>query len=293
MPTDPSRRAWLRRSGALVATAATSLVGCSPAQLLDFFVPETGYRLAADRRFRDGRRGLLDVYLPNAAAAPAPTVMFIYGGDWRSGERRDYRFIGQALASRGFAVAIPDYRLFPEVRYPVFLEDNASAFAWVVGRAGEFGLDPARFYLMGHSAGAYNAAMLSLDRRWLGQAALDPRRALRGFIGLAGPYDFLPLDADTAAIFGSAPDARETQPIGHVTDGDGPMLLATGLDDTTVQPRNTLRLADAVRWHGGRADVKTYRGISHVRLVADIAAPLQSRATPVLEDVVSFLRSTG
>src|ERR1700676_4679895 len=187
------RRAWLRR-GAIAATAvAAAVTGCSPAQLLNAFVPKSGYRLVAAQRFRDGERGLLDLYLPDAPVVPIQTVVFIYGGNWRSGERRDYRFVGQALASRGVAVAIPDYRLYPEVRYPLFLQDNAAAFACVARHASEFGLDPARLYLMGHSAGAYNAAMLSLDRRWLGEIGLDPRRDLRGFIGLAGPYDFLPL----------------------------------------------------------------------------------------------------
>lgn len=247
----------------------------------------------ADRRFREGKRGLLDLYLPDAAMVPVPTVVFIYGGDWRNGERRDYRFVGQALASRGFAVAIPDYRLFPEVRYPTFLEDNAAAFSWVAGHANEFGLDPARLYLMGHSAGAYNAAMLSLDRRWLGEIGLDPRRDLRGFIGLAGPYDFLPLDADTAPVFGAAPDLHETQPIFFVAGGEAPMLLATGIEDAVVRPRNTVRLAEAVHAHRGRADVKVYPGVGHVRLIADIAAPLQSTATPVIEDLVTFLRSTA
>jgi acetyl esterase/lipase len=287
------RRDLLRRLSAIASFAAAAAVtACSPARLLDAFVPQSGYRLVADRRFREGPRGLLDLYLSEAATAPMPIVVFLYGGNWRSGERRNYRFVGQALASRGFAVAIPDYRLFPEVRYPLFLEDNAGAFAWVAAHAREFGLDPARLTLMGHSAGAYNAAMLALDRRWLGAAGLDPRRDLSGFIGLAGAYDFLPLDADVAAVLGSAADPRETQPINFVAGGEAPMLLATGLDDTTVRPRNTLRLAEAVRAHGGRVELKTYPGLGHIRLVADIAAPLQSTSTPVIEDVVAFLRSS-
>jgi acetyl esterase/lipase len=269
------------------------VAGCSGSQILNAFVPYTGYRLVADQRFRDGKRGLLDLYLPDAVPMPAPTIVFIYGGDWRDGDKSMYRFVGQALASRGFAVAIPDYRLFPEVRFPTFLEDNAAAFSWVAAHARALGLDPARFYLMGHSAGAYNAAMLTLDGRWLGEVGINPRRDLRGFAGLAGPYDFLPLDADTAPIFGSAPDPRQTQPITFVGGGEAPMLLATGLGDTTVRPGNTPRLAHALRAHADRVVVKTYPGVGHVRLIADLAAPLQRKATPVIEDVVAFLRSSS
>ncbi|HEY1503662.1 MAG TPA: alpha/beta hydrolase [Stellaceae bacterium] len=256
-------------------------------------MPDTGYRLVADQRFREGKRGLLDLYLPDAGVTPLPTIVFIYGGDWRDGDKGTYRFVGQAFAARGFAVAIPDYRLFPEVRFPTFLEDNAAAFSWVAGHANAFGLDPKRFYLMGHSAGAYDAAMLALDGRWLGQVGIDPRRDLRGFVGLAGPYDFLPLDDDSGPVLGSAPDPRQTQPITFVAGGEAPMLLATGLDDTTVQPRNTMRLAEALRAHKSPVTVKTYPGVGHVRLIADLAAPLQSKATPVIEDVVAFLSSTN
>lgn len=295
LPSGIDRRELLLRSRAIAATAAAAIVaGCSPAQILDAFVPDSGYRLMADRRFREGARGLLDLYLPDAGGGtPVPTIVFIYGGDWRNGDKAMYRFVGQAFAVRGFAVAIPDYRLFPEVRFPTFLEDNATAFSWVAERANEFGLDPERFYLMGHSAGAYNAAMLALDGRWLGQVGINPRRDLRGFVGLAGPYDFLPLDEDTAPVLGSASDPKQTQPITFVAGGEAPTLLATGLDDTTVRPRNTMRLAEALRAHENRVTVKTYPGLGHVRLIADLAAPLQAKASPVIEDVVGFLSSTS
>ncbi len=114
-PACIHRREWLRRSRAVAVTAATAMVtGCTPSQILNAFVPDTGYRFVADQRFREGKRGLLDLYLPDAGATPVPTIVFIYGGDWRDGNKGMYRFVGQAFASRGFAVAIPDYRLFPE-----------------------------------------------------------------------------------------------------------------------------------------------------------------------------------
>ena len=137
-------------------------------------------------------------------------------------------------------VAIPDYRLVPQVRYPAFLQDNAAAVRWVRVHAREVGGDPDRLVLAGHSAGAYNAAMLAMDGRWLG----TDRRAVRGWIGLAGPYDFLPLDTPvTQATFGAAPDSAATQPISFAGAGDPPALLATGDEDTLVRPRNSDTLA--------------------------------------------------
>ncbi|MEO7027615.1 MAG: alpha/beta hydrolase, partial [Caulobacteraceae bacterium] len=216
-------------------------------------------------------------------------AVFIYGGSWQSGDKGFYRFAGQVLASRGIVTVIPDYRLYPEVRYPEFLRDNAVAVRFVVQHAREWGADPARLYLIGHSAGAYNVAMLALDRRWLGEVGLDPRRDIAGVVGLAGPYDFLPLrDPTLKIIFGPADQRRDTQPIAHV-DGQGPpMLLLAGAADSTVEPGNSTRLAAAITARGGVARGKIYPGVGHVGLLTAMVAPFQRRA-PVLEDTVSFI----
>lgn len=276
-----------------VALAAAVASGCTPSEILDALVPHSGYRLAANLPYRNGPRGKLDLYTPENATPPFPLVVFIYGGNWRTGDKGTYRFVGQALASRGFAVAIPDYRLYPEVRFPEFLEDNVAAVAWTRAHGDDLQLEAAWLYLMGHSAGAYSAAMLALDPRWLAAVGLDPSRDLGGFVGLAGPYDFLPLDDNTEPVFGSAPDERLTQPVSFASGNAPPVFLAAGLADTTVDPRNTFSLAAAVRRRGGRAEVKTYPGVGHIRLIADIAEPLQTPRVPLLGDIVGFLSSTA
>jgi acetyl esterase/lipase len=284
------RRAFSRRfviGGLLPAAGASALSGCSPARLLNALVPGD-YRLIGDQAYGDGPRRRLDIYLPPEGSAPGPVVVFIYGGDWRDGDKATYRFVGEALASRGFVTAIPDYRLYPNVRFPDFLDDCAAAVAWVRRNAREVGADPGRLCLAGHSAGAYNAAMLMLDGRRLGAVGLDARRDVRGAALLAGPYDFLPFDGDTGPIFGAADDPASTQPVNFVDGREPPMLLAAGLDDATVRPRNTTTLAGLIRQRGGRAEVKLYPGIGHVGLVAALAAPLRFVA-PVLEDSVRFL----
>ena len=87
---------------------------------------------------------------------------------------------------------IPDYRVYPEVRFPAFIEDGASAVAWVCSNTNRIGDDAARLFLMGHSAGAYIAAMFALNSSYLAQGGMTTRE-LKGFVGMAGPYDFLPL----------------------------------------------------------------------------------------------------
>jgi acetyl esterase/lipase len=217
-------------------------------------------------------------------------VVFIYGGGWKDGDKAMYRFVAAALAARGFLTVVPDYRLYPQVRFPAFLQDNAAAVAWTKAQIACYGGDPDRIFLMGHSAGAYNVAMLTLDKQWLRADGLDPDRDIAGMVGLAGPYDFLPLnDPELEDIFAPAGDLRLSQPITFARGDAPPMFLAAGTSDTTVLPRNTINLAAAIHRHGGRVEEKLYAGISHPMIVGVIAGPLRWIA-PVMRDVTAFLR---
>lgn len=242
-------------------------------------------RVAEGLAYGDGERLKLDVYAPNAAAArPRPVILFFYGGSWNSGRRQGYAFAARALAARGFVVIVPDYRLVPEVRYPDFLRDCAAAVRWARGHAGAWGGDGGRIVLIGHSAGAYNAAMLALDPSLLG----PDRSAIRGFAGLAGPADFLPLDDDsTIEAFGGWPRPAETQPISHAAPGAPPALLLHGADDTRVKPRNSHRLAARLRSAGGDVRLKLYPGLGHVGILTALAVPFRRQA-PVLADLAEF-----
>jgi len=236
-----------------------------------------------------GPRQTLDLYRPRLAAA-APVAIFFYGGRWESGEKDLYFFLASALARRGVAVAVPNYRVYPEVRFPAFLEDAAQAVRFIIDNARDLGLDSRRVFLMGHSAGAHIAAMLRLDARWLGEMALDPRRDLAGMIGLAGPYDFLPFnDATLDAIFGDG-DLANTQPINFVGRNEPPVLLASGGADRTVSPSNTLGLAARIRAGGGAVTDIIYPRVGHLALIGAFAPPLRFLA-PVLRDVVTYIEN--
>ncbi len=248
-----------------------------------------GFIVRRDLRYGAQQRQALDVYLPQPIRRSAPVVMFIYGGGWEDGSRSDYYFLGAALASRGYLTVIPDYRLWPQIRFPAFLEDCAAALRWSRDHAASLGGDPARLMLMGHSAGAYNAAMLSLDTRWLRAVAMDPRRDVSGMIGLAGPYDFLPLDSDMLRdLFGPPDQLPLTQPINFVTPDAPPMFLAAGSADRTVDPGNTRRLAAKARAVGATVREAIYPGVDHRTLIGAIAAPLRFLA-PTLHDCLGFL----
>ncbi len=266
------------------------VAACSPLKTFNAVVPKDigGKLVAKDQAFAAGERGRLDVYAPRkAASGKLPVIVFFYGGSWSSGVKEGYGFVGRALAAQGFLVAVPDYRLVPEVRFPGFVEDGAAAVKWVRANAARFGGDPDRMVLAGHSAGAYNAAMLALDPQWLG----PDRAAVKGFAGLAGPYDFLPLDGPiTQAAFGQAPDSKATQPVNFASAGDPPALLLVAGKDTLVYPRNSIRLAALMRQAGVPAEVKTYGDVGHVGILTAVARPFRGKA-PVLADLTTFARS--
>ena len=267
------------------------LAACSPLKTLNAVIPEDGYLATTDIAYGDLARQKLDVYVPrNAQSAAKPVVVFFYGGSWDSGSRVDYKFVAEALTSQGFVVVIPDYRVYPEVLFPGFMADPARAAKWVKQHAAEYGGDPQRVFLAGHSAGAHIAVMLTLDDEYLAVESLKPTD-FRGTIGLAGPYDFLPLTSQRLkTIFGDAENQQKAQPINFVTGKNPPMLLLVGKKDGTVWPRNTYRLAAKIKTAGGPVQVVDFENWGHIDLVAKLAKPLRGDGE-LLQPIADFVRS--
>lgn len=271
-----------------VLAAALALGGCSPVTLFNAVLPKDGStdRVAAGIAYGNDPRQRLDVYVPAGGAEGRPVVVFFYGGSWASGSRTGYGFVGRALAARGFVTIVPDYRLVPDHPYPDFVEDGAAAVRWTQAHAENYGGDPQRIVLAGHSAGAYIAAMLAVDERWLGEI----RAAVRGLVGLSGPYDFTPGDSpETERAFGRWPNPAEIAPIEHAGAGDPPALLLHGADDTVVKPYLSEALALSLTNAGVPAETRLYEGVAHAGVVTAIARPLRGKA-PVLADMAAFVQ---
>lgn len=248
-----------------------------------------GVRVAQDLRYGEGSRRTLDVYAPSERPANAPVIVFFYGGSWSSGAKRDYSFAGQAFAAQGFVTVVPDYRIYPEVQFPAFVEDGASALRWVRDHIAEYGGDPDRIVLVGHSAGAHIASLVALDPRYAQAAGFDAH-AIRGVVGLAGPYGFDRCDIPLLRnVFGPPADPQTAMPVHYVRRDAPPLLLLHGSRDARVPVYSSQRMEREARAAGEDVELKIYPGVDHPGIMQAISVA-RRREAPVLDDTVAFAR---
>ena len=274
-----------------LAIVACISSACSPIKVLNSLVPENGYELVSGVEYGTNARQKLDIYLPKAAeksTALKKVIIFYYGGNWDSGERADYKFAAEALVSHGYIVVIPDFRVYPEVLFPGFMADPVSAAKWVKTNIKKYNGDANKVFLAGHSSGAHMAVMMAINPEYLAEASLKPND-FAGVIGLAGPYDFLPLKSDRLkTIFGSEAEQWKSQPINFVNGKNPPLFLAVGMKDDTVWPRNTINLAKKIKEKNGLVEVHEFASYGHVDMVAKLAKPLRGNGE-LLKSVITFI----
>jgi len=280
----------MTRRGLFAPALGLLVAACSPLAMLNTFGPRDGgaCRAARDVAYGDDPRQTLDVFVPTPVRAqPWPVLVLFYGGGWDSGDKSDYAWAAQALAARGFVVALPDYRLVPEAHFPAFIEDAAMATARVGEIASQYGGDPARLGLIGHSAGAHLAMMIALDRRYMTAAGAPD--LIKAAAGLAGPYDFLPFDATSSInAFGRVADPTLTQPVTFARADAPPLWLGHGTADVIVHAEDTTILCERMRAVGGRCEYKLYPGLNHADMISTFS-PLFRKKAPVLDDATAFL----
>lgn len=283
--------AWKAWAILLLATLPT-LAGCSGISVLNAVTPGGSYSLVSGVVYQGGDQ-FLDVYVPHHARQ-APVVVFLYGGSWQKEStytREQYRFVGEALAARGYLTIIPDYRLYPAVRYPAFIDDCAAAVVWAHTHAAAFGGDPEKLVLLGHSAGGYNAAMLALDPAYL-QRAGGERAWIKAMVGLAGAYDFLPLtDKGLRNVFATAVPIDRSQPINRVDGRNPPILLLAGSNDDIVYVKNTNNLQARIAAAHGPVEKYIYPKLGHALIVASLSTRLQGHAD-VMQRTMNFFERT-
>lgn len=284
MTVDSKRRALLAGLGAL------GLAGCDRIEFLAANLPAAfgPYTRRTNIAYGEDPRQRLDLYVPDGApVAGRPVVVFWHGGRWSYGDKSQYRFVGDALAGLGAVAILPNYRHYPQVRMPGFMQDAARAAAWAADYA-QYGGAGQRLILMGHSAGAHLAALVTLDPRYYGEVgAAVPN--VNAVIGLSGPYDFLPLlEDDLKDMFGPPALYPLSQPINFVRRDAPPMLLVHGDADERVLPKNSRNFAAALSACGTEVRLHMYPGLDHADTVAALCRPARGRA-PILAEIAAFM----
>lgn len=248
--------------GGMATGAVTAFAACAPVTLLNSITPSGSYKLAKDIAYGELDRQKYDIYVPDEPRADAPVIVFVYGGSWDSGNKGMYKFVAEAFASKGYTIVIPDYRLYPDVTYPAFVEDTADAVAATARRYPD-----QTVVLVGHSAGAYNAVKVTVDHSYLDARGIDACETIAATVGLAGPYGDPPMvEEPFITIF---PDklTKDDAPINHIDGVKPPLFLAIGDKDTTVAAQHGITLAERINGVGGKVINKVYPDLNHTDVI--------------------------
>ncbi len=248
------------------------------------------YKVFSDIAYGEKTEQKLDVYIPEIKNVKLPVVIFFYGGCWGACytlPKEEYLFVAETIVSHGYVTVIADYRLFPDVRFAEIMGDAKRAVEWVKNNIVNYKGDPDKLFLMGHSSGAHLGSMLVTNKSYLAQSTYQ---SVQGFIGLAGPYDFLPFtEPYQPKLFGPESEYAASQPVNFVDGNEPALLLLHGEDDRRVRVKNSRSLAAKVQQSDGQAQMRLYPGMGHVDILSSLSIPLRGRR-PVVEDIAKFLR---
>ena len=287
----PRIAAFTRGARTCIIFAVGLLTACNQRRAAEAVLLGKQFALSSNIPYDTGARHSLDVYRPkDVGVKPVPVIVFLYGGRWQTGAKEEYKLVGDAITRLGYVAVIPDYRLAPPAKFPAWIDDAAHALRWVHDSIANYGGDAAQLFVVGHSAGAHTATVLSLDDRYLLRAGVQPE-FVRGYVSMAGPVDTVWTDPDVQDLMGPRVGWPGTYPAQLVSSTQHqPLLLLHGMKDKTVLPGNSTGLAERIRKFGGHACAKLYPNLTHISIVVAFMIPRLPIAK-VMDDVQAFVRS--
>lgn len=212
-------------------------------------------------------------------------LVFIHGGAWDRGSKDLYKFLAEGFTKSGYDIVLPNYRLYPEAKFPNFLDDNAKAVAFTAK------IFPGRpLVLVGHSAGGYNVLMLALRDEFLAKAGITLCETVIGVISLSAPVGVISLEG--SRLIEIFPDRHAGQDgiLNVVKFPAPPFFLGHGGNDTTVNPVNSTLLAEKVIARGGHAQVNIFPGQNHIGPAKALSRYFEKNST-LKSDIIEFLES--
>lgn len=273
----------LLKISALAILAAITFAACAPVTLLNTITPSGSFSKAKNVSYGSLERQTMDLYKADKPRANAPVLVFIHGGSWEEGSKDIYKFLAEGFTSEGFDVAVPNYRLYPDAVYPQMLEDSAKAVAHVAKQYPDRSI-----VIMGHSAGAYNALMVGLNKDYMAAEGVSVCDRISGIVSLAAPTGVYPLKKEPLITIFPDRFQKDDAPLAY-TNAPAPAVFAmNGGDDTTVGPKNAEELAAKVTARGGAAELKIYDGVDHTEAVQFLSRHFDGKA-PIKEDIIGFV----
>ena len=232
------------------------------------FLPNGHVSEKRDLKYGSRKRHKLDIYEPNEINEETELIFFIHGGGWASGSKDLHTFIGRSWASENFIVAIPNYRLVPDVYYPKQLEDVVLALFWLQDSYNGYN---GSLYLAGHSAGAHMASLIGFSEKWRKEAGLTLDQ-VSGFVLLAGVYQFYPYDKADPRVKRFVGDEKlwqEAQPINYIGGNLPPVFLAHGTEDREVLPKQSIKLREKLAKLDVANELLVEDGVGHLELLLE------------------------
>ena len=267
-------------------SASIPIARCADASTVSV-IPDLAYKNGGNLTAYETARCQLDLYVP-AGVKDMPCLVWFHGGGLTSGTKSDpdIQATCRALASEGILVASAEYRLSPVVTYPAYLQDAAMAVAWMCQHAAEYGGDPARLFVSGHSAGGYLVAMLALDDQWLSAVGVN-RLGLRGFIPVSGPMTTPDAVCAERGLPKGGVTVDAAAPISHVRPDTPPWMILYADGDTPKRVAENRAVVAALSKAGNRhVSEREIIGRNHMTIEQWIAHP----GDATREQFVEFIR---
>jgi acetyl esterase/lipase len=270
-----------------IATQGRNWAANAPLNLINAVVHP---KAITDLAYGTHPRQRLDLYLNPRASS---TVMYLHGGYWDSGDKRDYPFMADALLNMGFNAAIVNYRLAPPAVFPDFVTDAALAVRWLSENLERLTGRDAPLFVLGHSAGAHIMALLCASGDHMARVGAT-RGLIRAAVGMSGPYDFLdwiPTDERMKAAFGDSSRWAQTQPVLTADGLNPPVLLLHGERDDLCTPLHAPALRDAIVRCGGEAQFRWYPKLNHFNILGTFSRIGRWLEPRVVPDVKAFFEA--
>ena len=231
-------------------------------------------RVALDLPYGEDERQKLDVYMPGQASeGPVPVLLFFHGGYWVIGHKDLLGFMATALTTAPALLVSVGYRLAPGAKYPEQVNDCRSALRWVYDHIADYGGDPERIFVGGHSAGGHLAALITLQREKLTELQLPPD-VIEGCFPVSGVFDVTETPPDRREAFlNSDDDARESSPIYNTEGNETPFLLEIGGEDFDNLRAQHPRMLAALQKEKGYVEEMVREGHNHFQISLDHGDP--------------------